>query len=306
MRVDHLLIVNPRSAGSSTGRRWLQIERRLRGILPPFDAVFTHGPGHGTRLAADAIGRYAVVVAVGGDGTVNEVVNGLVGEAGTADPSVALGIIPLGTGADFVRSLGVPHMPEKAAALLARGQRRKVDVGRARIRNFDGAQAIRYFVNEAEVGVGAAACQAVNRSSKRFGAAITYLWAIVVTLVRYRDQPVSFAVDGGPPETIVLNNAWIANGSYSGGGIRSAPRAQLDDGLLDLVRVGHGPLLERLRGLFKLRSGAFIDLPQVEYRAVRRVEATAETAVPVEVDGEPVGTVPATFDLIPAGLPVIA
>ena len=302
----YLLIVNPRSAGGSTGRQWPQLESRLRAIIPSFETAFTGAPGDATRLAAEAAAEYDIVVAVGGDGTVNEVANGLVDEAGAVRADVALGIISRGTGADFVRSLGIPHELEGAAEILARGRRREIDVGRARFRAFDGSPAVRYFVNEAEVGMGAAVCRSVNRSSKRFGGAATFLWAILVTLLRYRDEPVSLAVDGGAPETVVLNNVWIANGLYSGGGIRSAPRARLDDGLLDVVRIAHGGLIDRLKGMLKLRSGAFVELPQVEYRHARRVDATAETAVPVEVDGEHVGTVPAAFDLLPGRLSVIA
>jgi YegS/Rv2252/BmrU family lipid kinase len=232
------------------------------------------------------------------------VVNGLIGREGTVPPWVPLGVIPCGAGSDFLRSIGVPRSLERAAAVVARGQRREVDVGRARFLGFDHVPTTRYFINEAEVGMGAAVCQVVNRSSGRLGAA-TFLWGILVTMLRYRDQPVSISTDGGPAETVVLNNAWIANGAYSGGGIRSAPRARPDDGLLDLVRVAHTGLLRRLRALPKLRSGAFVDLPHIDYRTARRVEVTAETPVPVETDGDPVGTVPATFDLLPARLPVI-
>jgi len=306
MTARHLLIVNPRSAGGSTGRKWQKIERELRDRLPPFDTAFTNRHGHATQLAAGAVGRYEAVVAVGGDGTVSEVVNGLIDERGAVKPGVAAGVIPFGTGADFIRSLNIPRGLEQAAAVLARGQRREIDIGRARFAAFDGTQALRYFMNEAEVGMGAMVCDITNRSSKRLGGAVTYLLAIVAAMLRYRDRPVTFRVDGGPPETVVLNNAWIANGRYSGGGIRSAPWAQLDDGLLDLVRVGHVPFLERVRGLFKLRRGAFVDLSQVDYRTLRSAEVIAETAVPVEVDGEPVGTLPAAFDLLPSRLPVIA
>ena len=305
MSASHLLIVNPRSGRGLTSRQWPQTERRLRAILPPFDAAFTESSGDATRLAAEAVGRYEVVVAVGGDGTTNEVVNGLVGREGTVPSGVALGVIPAGTGSDFLRSFGVPRSLEGAAAVIARGQRRDVDVGRALFLSFDGAQATRCFINEAEVGLGAEACQAVNRSSKRLGAAATFRWAILAAMLRYRDQPVSFSMDGGAPETVILNNAWIANGSYSGAGIRSAPSARPDDGLLDVVRIVRAGLRQRLRGLLRLRSGAFVDLPHVDYRTARHVEVTAETRVPVETDGEPVGAVPATFDLLPARLPVV-
>jgi diacylglycerol kinase family enzyme len=235
----------------------------------------------------------------------NEVVNGLIGQDGTVPSGVALGVIPAGTGSDFLRSFGAPRSLEGAAGVIARGQRHDVDVGRARFQSFDGAPTTRYFINEAEVGLGAEACEAVNGSSKRFGAVATYLWAIAVAMLYYRDQPVSFSIDGGPAETVILNNAWIANGSYSGAGIRSARSACPDDGLLDVVRIVHAGLLQRLRGLGKLRSGAFVDLPHVDYRTARHVEVTAQGRVPMETDGEPVGTVPATFDLLPTRLPVI-
>jgi diacylglycerol kinase family enzyme len=140
---------------------------------------------------------------------------------------------------------------------------------------------------------------------RSFGAVATYLWAIAVVMLHYRDQPVSFSIDGGPAETVILSNAWIANGSYSGAGIRSVPSARPDDGLLDVVRIVHTGLLQRLRGLGKLRSGAFVHLPHVDCRTARHMEVTAESRVPVETDGEPMGIVSATFDLLPARLPVI-
>lgn len=305
MSVSHLLIVNPHAGHGATGRLWRQTETRLRAVLPPFHVAFTEAPGDATRLAAAGAGRYQVIVAVGGDGTTNEVLNGLVDQEGAVRPGVALGVLPGGTGSDLPQSLGIPRSPTRAAAVLAGGRRREVDVGRARFLDFDGVPRTRYFINEAEVGMGAAVCQAVNRSSGRLGRAGTFFWGILVTILRYRDRPVSISTDSAPPETLMLNNAWIANGAYSGGGIRSAPSARLDDGLLDLVLVAHAGLLRRLWALPKLRSGSFVSLPQVEYRTARRVEVTADTPEPVETDGDPVGTVPATFDLLPTRLPVI-
>ncbi len=306
MSASHLLIVNPRSANGSTGRRWPQTEARLRAILPAFDVAFTQRAGDATRLAAEAAGRYEVIVAVGGDGTINEVVNGLVDDTGAFRSNAALGIVPRGTGSDLVRSLGIPHASAGAAQILARDERRQVDVGRARVLGRDGKPITRCFINEAEVGMGAAVSDAVNRTSKRFGGAASFLWGIVVTMVRYRDCPVSFAVDGGEPKTVVLNNAWIANGRYSGGGMKSAPRAEMDDGLLDLVLIRHTGLPARLRAIFGLRSGSFARLPHVEYGRAISVHVTAATPVPVEVEGELIGTLPATFDVLPERLAVVA
>jgi diacylglycerol kinase (ATP) len=306
VRRDVLLIVNPRSANGATGRRWPRIERRLRAILAEFDVLFTERPGDAARLAAGAAAKYEIITAVGGDGTINEVVNGLVDGDGELLAGGSLGIIPRGTGSDLVRSLEIPHSLDAAAAVLARRQRREVDIGRARVCGLDGVPVTRHFINEAELGMGAAVSDAVNRSSKRLGGAASFLWGIAATMLRYRDQAVSFSCDGEPTENVLLNNAWIANGAYSGGGIASAPQARLDDGLLDLVRVGHAGLVGRVRALAGLRSGAFTRLPHVSYCKVRCVNAVAETSVPVEVDGELIGTLPATFDLLPVRLPVIS
>jgi len=303
---ETLIIVNPRSADGSTGRRWPEIERGLRTRLPAFDLAFTERPGHATTIAREATARYGRIALVGGDGTLNEVVNGLIADDRPLRPDLALGIIPCGTGGDFVRSVGIPRDLEGAAERLTTGTAREVDVGKVRYRRPDGSEGIRYFINEGEIGMGAAVCEAVNRSSKRWGGRLSFLRAILVTALRYPDQEIMLSLDGAPAERVIINNIWLANGQYSGGGIRSGPRARLDDGLLDVVQIGASGILEKLLGLPKLRSGAFVDRPNVVYRTARRVEAESEASVPVEVEGEPIGTLPALFEIIGERLRVIA
>ncbi len=303
---ETLIIVNPRSADGSTGRRWPEIERRLRTRLPARDIAFTERPGHATDIAREATARYDRIALVGGDGTLNEVVNGLIADDRIVRPDLALGIIPRGTGGDFVRSVGIPRDLEGAAERLATGTAREVDVGKVRYRRPDGSEGVRYFINEGEIGMGAAVCEVVNRSSKRWGGRLSFLRAILVTALRYPDQEIMLSLDGAPAEQVIINNIWLANGQYSGGGIRSGPRARLDDGLLDVVQVGSAGMLEKLLGLRKLRSGAFVDQPNVVYRTARRVEAESAASVPVEVEGEPIGTLPASFEVIGERLRVIA
>ena len=303
---ETLIIVNPRSANGSTGRRWAEIERGLRARIPAFDLVFTERPGHATDIAREATARYDRIALVGGDGTLNEVVNGLIADDRPLRPDLVLGIIPYGTGGDFVRTLGIPRDLDGAAERLATGTAREVDVGKVCYRRPDGSEGIRYFINEGEIGMGAAVCEVVNRSSKRWGGRLSYLRAILVTALRYPDQEIMLSLDGAPAERVIINNIWLANGQYSGGGIRSGPRARLDDGLLDVVQVGASGMLEKLLGLPKLRSGAFVDRPNVVYRTARRVEAESEASVPVEVEGEPIGTLPASFEIIGERLRVIA
>lgn len=305
MTAAYLLIVNPRSANGSTGRRWGVIERRLRRLLPPFDVVFTEKRGHAIELAKGRGSAYQVVVAVGGDGTINEVVNGLAACEGVATGRVALGVIPRGTGSDFVRTVGIPHNLSAAARVLAQGRLRRLDLGRVDLTGRDGRPLSRLFINEGEVGMGAAVSDTVNRSSKRLGA-VSFWLGILTTMVRYRDRGVTLRVDEGPPQRLALNNMWVANGRYSGGGMRSAPQAEPDDGVLDVVVVRRaGPVL-RARTLLMLRSGRFAALPHVSYTRGRRIEVTASTPVPVEVEGELIGYTPAVFGVLAAAISVVS
>lgn len=302
-----LVIVNPRSANGSTGRLWPQIERRLRAALPAFDIAFTERPNHATDLAREGAASHQQIIVVGGDGTTNEVVNGLLADDRPIHNDLVLGIVPRGTGADFVRTMGIPHDLDAAVQRLTTGTAREVDVGKAHYRAPDGTEKTRYFINEAEVGMGAAVCEEVNRRSKRLGR-LSFVRAILITSFRYRSRPVLFSVDGGPAEEVLLRNVWIANGRYSGGGIRSAPRAQPDDGLLDVVRIPHLNLWEQLLSMPRLRSGAFVNDPKVVYVTARRVEVkpAGPVALPVEVEGEPIGTIPATFEVLEKRLKVLA
>jgi len=179
-------------------------------------------------------------------------------------------------------------------------------VGRATFSDSRGNPASRWFLNAAEVGAGAMVVDSINRASRRLQGPPAFWWAIFTTLLRYRPSLVSVAIDGSPPLKMLLSNAWVANGRYSGGGIRSAPRAAVDDGLLDVVAVEHGSASRRILGLLKLRSGAFVEMPDVQYRKATRVEFTAQPPLPVEADGDALGTTPATFEVVPGRLTVVA
>jgi diacylglycerol kinase (ATP) len=302
---DLLFIVNPGSAVGNTGRRWPEIEERLRARLPSFDVVLTQGPGHATAIAAESAGRYERIGVVGGDGTNNEVLNGLVCEDRPVDPNVVLGFIPRGTGADFARGLGIPSDVEAAAQRLVDGEVREVDVGKVAYRTQDGVPTVRYFLNEASVGMGPLVCARVNSRSKAAGGAFSYLRATVATALRYRDKPVAFSFDSSNGVEILLNNAWVANGRYSGGGIMSAPRAEIDDGLLDVVCLPRMIVWRRFASLLRLRSGSFIEMPGVSYRTVRRVDLRSQAPVYIETDGEPIGMLPATFEVLSGRLKIV-
>ncbi len=302
-----LVILNPRSANGRAGRNRRQIESTLRARLPfDFNVALTERQGHATQLARQAAERCDRIVVLGGDGTLNEVVNGLIEEDWLVNPNLALGMIRYGTGGDFARGLGLPTKLEDAVDRLASGTVREVDVAKVTFRTPGGEESKRYFINEAEIGMGAAVCEAVNRQSKRFGGSISFMRAILTTMLRYRDQTVRISFGGAPAETLLINNVWLANGAYSGGGIRSAPRARLDDRLLDIVIVKGSNPVQKLLGLPALRSGTFVKSSNVDYRTAGVVEADSDAPVPIEVEGEPIGRLPALFEVIGPRLRIIA
>ena len=302
MTTPLVLIVNPHSAKRATGRKWPELQKRLQRILPPFDVFITKRAGDATAFAADAAARYETVVAVGGDGTINEVANGI----RQSDSETALGVLPRGTGSDLVRTLGIPHKFSHAARSLARGNRQKIDLGKATFLGPDGRERSRWFVNAAEVGFGAIVSGAVNHPSRFMPGSAAYIWAVLTTMVRHRPIIASVTTDASSGRSLLLSNAWIANGRYSGGGMKSAPRALIDDGLLDIVLVEHVSFPRRVAGLTKLRSGEFVKMRQVEYRQAAQAVFTSNPPQPVEVDGDVVGTTPATFEIEPRRLTVIA
>ncbi len=302
-----LVIVNPRSANGRAGRNWVPIESTLRARLPfAFDVAFTELPGHATDIAREAAPRCERIIVLGGDGTVNEVVNGLVSGDRLVNAKIVLGLIRYGTGGDFAHGLGIPKDLGGCIAKLINGSSREIDICKVTFRRADGGESVRYFINEGEIGMGAAVCEAVNRSSKGMGGSLSFLRAILTTMLGYPNQIVRLSLDGAPAKPMLINNVWLANGAYSGGGIRSAPRACLDDGLLDVVIVKGSSLLSRLVGLPALRSGAFVKNRNVDYRTAKRIEAESDESVPIEVEGEPIGRLPATFEVIDTHLRVIA
>lgn len=290
---------------------WAALRDRVAAALGPVDHELTATPLHATRLAREAVAaRRPLVVAVGGDGTVNEVVNGLL-DGGRARPEPPLGLLVLGTGGDLARTLDLPRRPADQVAVLARALARRIDAGRATHAGSDGRVLTRDFVNIASFGLSGATDAIVNRRPllRRLGGRVAFLAALAEALVRYRPEPVRVRVDGCLDRVLVITTVAVCNGQYFGGGMRMAPGARLDDGRLDVVAVsGIGPigLLWRLPRVY---AGRHLALPSVTFATGRAVDARAERVgarVPLDIDGETPGFLPAAFDILPGALTVLA
>jgi len=297
------LIVNPMAANGAVGKNWPHIHDFLQAEGASFDAVLTEEPGHAIQLARQALDDgYRTIVAVGGDGTVNEVLNGLVVE-GTVDPEVALGIIPWGTGADFTRSLGIPRDYMEAGRKLLRVETRPVDLGRITCLR-DGREVERYFINAAGLGFDGEVAELANRFPKVLGGTITYLTCLFISLVTYRNKSVELSFDGQHVRGR-LNSAIVCNGRYLGGGMFMAPGAAFDDGIFDVVILGNLNKLEVVVNLPRLYKGTHLTHPKVSLCHAREVHVEARERMFLQADGELVGEAPATFQIVPGALRVV-
>jgi YegS/Rv2252/BmrU family lipid kinase len=305
-----LVVVNPVSAGGRTRHRWPQIREALRGAHIDHTAHLTVAPGDATTVTREAILHQGIrrVVAVGGDGTLNEVVNGCFDERGDRlGESLEVGVIPSGSGADFRRTLGMPHDPDAAARLLAGGATRQVDIGR--ITFADGST--RHFVNVADCGIGGEVAARVNRSHHKgeglLGTAV-FLRISLATLLTYRNREVTLNLDGEEIHRRV-QQVVVANGRYFGGGMHIAPGAEPDDGLFDVVIVRALSKAASLAAVPRLYRGTHLTLVAVEVRRARSIQIAVSRGEPptlFDLDGEQVGSAPASIVVLPRALRIVA
>jgi len=302
-------IVNPNSANGSTAKQWPRIEALLKDAIGGFDTLFTQAQGDAAFLAIEAAkSNCDLIISVGGDGTSNEVVNGLLSDNAPENKPV-LGIIPRGTGGDFRKTIGIPNVVEEAIKRISEGKQRKVDAGKMTITDHEGKSVTRYFLNITSFGIGGLVDKNVNNSTKALGGKVSFLIGTVKAFIAYKNQRVRLSFDGGPFEEMVINNVAVANGRFFGGGMMVAPQAELDDGLFDVIVMGDLSIAEVLKNGSKVYKGTHMPHPKI--RMIRAKTVKAEPVDPAEhvlmdVDGEAPGRLPASFEIIPAALTIIA
>lgn len=305
-----LVIVNPASARGATGEAWPGVASDLRRHFGPFAVAFTGRAGDAARIAEqEARAGRRFVIACGGDGTLNEVANGLLRSGADAE----LGLLPSGTGGDFRRTLRLPTRAPDAARALREGQTRRMDAGRVTFRGRGGEEETRYFVNVASFGMGGDVIDRVKRQAwlgasgpRLLGGRLAFAAAAAQSAVTFERPAVRVRLDGGAETQMAVTNFAVANARFFGGGMKIAPEAKLDDGLFDVVAVGDMSAPAIFGNAYRLYLGTHLSLRDVRHARARRVSArpagTAE--VSLEVDGELLGRLPATFEVIPGALRV--
>lgn len=300
-------IVNPHSAMGSTRREWHQISAIAKDRFGVFQSYLTAGPGDATRFTRRALLEGArIVVCVGGDGTLNEVVNGFMAEDGPLRSDARLGFIPRGTGLDLIKSIPVPKDPLKIFELITHSRTRRIDLGRIRFMTPNGRSSYRYFHNITSFGLGGEVVDRVNRSTKIFGGFFSFIWATLVSIIIYNKKEIHLKVDDHFDKRVTVWNVAVANGQYHGGGMWIAPEACLDDGLFHVTVVGNLSLIGVFRNLPKLYNGNVLQVKKVFSLVGKRVEAYSMDKVLLDVDGEKSGRLPVVIEMIPNALSIFA
>jgi YegS/Rv2252/BmrU family lipid kinase len=311
MSFHAMVIVNPASANGGTGKSWPEIRAALDKVLDRWDNEFTTEPGDATRIAREAVKNgYEMIVSIGGDGTMTEVVDGLFepSEEGISDRlirhDVLLAPVRAGTGGDFARMLGLPHRLPESVRHLTGPQTKKCDLGLVEFVGHEGKKRRAAFLNIASFGLSGVVDDKVNHTTKAFGGTATFFLGLTRALVSYQPEAVRIRVDGEPFYEGTMVTCAVANGQYFGGGMRFAKDAEIDDGLFDVVVQTKSGLKEIL-SVADLYSGRMSD-----WSSVRRTRGKIVEAEPgddsvrglLDVDGEQPGRLPAKFWILPGAV----
>jgi YegS/Rv2252/BmrU family lipid kinase len=304
------VVVNPRSGGGQTAREWRAIERALAAVYPHMAVAHTGRRGHATSLVRQALNEgYQEIVAIGGDGTINEAINGFFDVQGPLAPDAVFAFVTSGTGGDFRKSFGIEPGTATAIRRLRTAGIRTVDVGRVSCLTAHGERTVRYFINIASFGLSGVIVDSVNRAriAKLFGGSFAFGFHSAAAMLRYRNRPIRIMIDGREDEIATISTVAIANAQYFGGGMRVAPDAKPDDGLFDVVIMGGAPRRQALAKMQLIYTGQHVFEPHVRVIRGRRVVVApvAETRgrpVMIETDGESAGRLPATFEILPRAL----
>ena len=291
-------MVNPAAGSGRTARMWPRLGEELRRLGLEFESAETRRLGHATALAREAVGAgWPLVVAVGGDGTVHEVVNGMFDDEGKPlVPDAVLGVVAAGSGCDFVRTFGLPGDSTRACYHLAGDNTYPLDVGKITYTAEGGEGGIRYFVNVAEAGLGAAVAARADRMSPRLGQS-KYFVGFWLELPRFKLANVRVQADRktyeGPAFLVV-----VANAQYYGGGMKISPRSYPGDAVLDVL-VFKGPKSDSFTMIPKIYRGEHLPHDHVEeFRVKRELVIEADRPLPIESDGEVLGTTPASVEVL--------
>ena len=306
-----LVIVNPKSAAGSTQLRWANNAGDLRAHFGAFSAAFTKKSGDGIELAKRAAetGR-KFIIACGGDGTINEVANGIL----QTGEDVELGIFPSGTGGDFRRSLGIPSAAREIAKSLREGETKRIDVGKVSFINHNDKQVSRYFLNVSSFGLSASINERVKSANlfkwlpgNTLSGKSNFAFSTLQEVLETEFLTIRVKIDEQEKRTLNTINFCVANARFFGGGMKIAPDAKINDGYFDVINIGDIKTARILLNAYKLYTGSHLSLKEVKSTLAKKIEVEAadkDQEIFIETDGELPGKLPAVYEIIPNALKV--
>lgn len=310
-----LVIINPRAGGARGGHSAQALRRIIEDAIGGVDVVETERPRHAVELAAEAArSDRELVIATGGDGSIHEVVNGLMAAKAEGHDKTTLGIIGRGTGSDLCKTLGLERRLDRFLSTIAARVKRNIDVGRFSYIDNSGNDASAYFVNILSVGMGGLVDKFVRDTTKYLSGPAAYFIASSRALVRSQvgHLKIRLEPESGPTREIEVASRQIAicNGRYFGSGMQIAPMARVDDGLFEVVDLGAASRLKFAMSSSAMYSGAHMKSPDVQHWRCRKIEVVLQNQAAnevflLDVDGEPLGRLPITVEVLRAALPVL-
>ncbi len=302
---EWLVIVNP-NAGNGKGKKdWDKISGFLKKENLSFTVKFTEAKGHAIHLTNEAVGTGSRnIITVGGDGTLNEVVNGIFSGNASLSTEISLALIPVGTGNDWGRMFGIPLDYEKAARIISDDKSMLHDVGLISYFNGDKREQ-RYFINIAGMGFESVVVRRTNnQKEKGYGGKAIYFYNLLLSLLSYKNTRAEIKVDGQKISADVFSLN-VGNGRYCGGGMRQTPDAMPDDGLLDVTVISGMGRIEIIRNLKILYDGTILSHPKIEGYRCKNLSVSSDSLLYIEADGESLGHSPAEFSIIPSGINIV-
>ncbi len=299
-------IVNPMSGGGRTRSKWESYIPQLRSELGEVSVRYTEGKDSATKLAKEAVEEgHRLIISVGGDGTNNEVLNGLLKTSGELlHPELQFAFFPMGSGVDLRRSLPYSSNLKQLIHQVRHGSVQNVDVGKVTFQSEQGIQTSRFFLNISSIGMSSMVTAAINRSRKPLGGTAAYLWYSLIAMIRFLNPTMKVTLGDAPPLEARQNLIIVGNGKYFGGGMKAAPDAEMDDGLFDVVMIGDYSSTELILNGSKVYSGAHIHLPKTQVHRVNRLTVETDRPIPIDIDGELLGQPKAEYELLPQRLPL--
>jgi len=303
-----IAIVNPNARGGEVGKKWEKVEQELKNKSIHFEASFTEYKGHAIDLVSSHIenGERNFLV-IGGDGTINEVVNSAFAQTKVLTNEILIGLIPFGSGNDWSRMYNIPSSYEEAIDILEDGKIFTQDVGKVTY-NEGSKTFIRYFINMAGMGFDARVAQRTNKSKDKgnSGGAFIYFKNLILTLLLHRNTFTEVMIDDGKAsfktKTFSLT---VGIGNFNGGGMMQLPYARPYDGLLDLTLIGRITKFEVIKQIKNLYDGSFVHHPKVHTFKGKNIKIGSKPRISIEVDGESLGHSPFEFEIIPQSIKIL-